>query len=155
MSDAFDTLLPIITLLIGAGLGSFVKRGELRTTMRLEAADQLAELPTFLWATGGSEDWVNLNAALDRLAIRLRLAGVPGVLMEEFKHTAIAFWEGVEPIFSNEDGPVYATDAAVLTRWTTVSVYIGEHLARSNSVRRWIAGRAATRSLRELGPAAT
>jgi hypothetical protein len=49
MSDAIDSILPVATLLLGAGLANFLKFTELRRSLRLDAADQLAELSTLLW----------------------------------------------------------------------------------------------------------
>lgn len=153
MADVFDTLLPIVTLLIGAGWGNFIKRSELRTTMRIEAADLLADLPTYLWATGGEDDWVNLNAALDRVAVRLQLAGVPAVLMSDFKISAITFWRNIESGPTDNGRTLYVGDDAVARRWSTLSVYISEYLGRPNAVRRWVTARAAAESLQALGPA--
>jgi hypothetical protein len=46
----------VATLLLGAGLANFPKLSELRKNLRLDAADQLAELPALLcgWRTTDS-----------------------------------------------------------------------------------------------------
>lgn len=49
MHDALRHALPIVTLLLGAGLANFLKVSELRKPLRLDAADQLVELPALPW----------------------------------------------------------------------------------------------------------
>jgi hypothetical protein len=132
MGDWVNTLLPIFTLLLGAGWGNLLKRGELRNAMRLEAADQLAELPAKLWSKGEPDDWVRMNTAVDRLTMRLGLAGVPTVVAAKLAAAASEFWDDVHELDAGAHGDELAVGTAVKDSWDGIAAAVGELLSSSN-----------------------
>src|SRR5690349_4667047 len=98
MDDALGSLLPVATLLLGAGLANLLKFSELRRNLCLDAADQLAEMPALLWDKADPDAWINLNVALGRLSIRLNLAGIHPDLTDRVRDSATAFWRSAHVV---------------------------------------------------------
>ena len=104
MQEVFNSLLPVATLVLGAGLANFLKLSELRKNLRLEAGDQLGELPALLWNKSDRDGWLKMNSALSRLVIRLILAGVHPDLTERVRISALGFWNSVHVVGDDERG---------------------------------------------------
>jgi hypothetical protein len=111
----FDHLLPIITLLLGAGIGWIVKRSDTRRTEALEAGDILSELPNYVWRQGGDESWINLQVFLSRVRIRLRAAGVPDVVAMEVRRAAVQHWRGVHEVDDDYGSDILAANSDDVT----------------------------------------
>lgn len=92
LADTVDQVLPVITLLIGAGLTRVGKRGEARRV----AGEQMAELHRPLWTKGGEGDYIDLRVFLGRLHVALRAAGVPERLAKELRDAALQYWQAIE-----------------------------------------------------------
>lgn len=137
MTDWFDKVLPIATLVIGAGGTNFLKRGELRRAAVLEAGDQLGELPSYMWAKGHENGWIELNNAIERLTVRLSLAGVPDEMTVELASAARWFWRSVEE-HDVPEGTVLGVDHDADRRWRRASAYVSSYLRAGNPVRRFI-----------------
>lgn len=107
MEAAFNTVLPVITLLLGAGLGNYLKLSELNKRLRLDAADQLADLTPFMWDATSPDAWLRFNVAVSRLAIRLNLAGLHPDLVARVKESVEAFLaQRSLPSVRDDDGEV-------------------------------------------------
>jgi hypothetical protein len=132
--DVFNAVLPVVTLLIGAWLTSANKRSEVRNTMRLEAADLLAELPIVAWTKGGEGDLLNLEKALSRLGARLSLAGMPAEMIAEMSDRSKAFWHGVYETEHRADP--WAVDVDLGDFFTTMTAYVGDWLGTNSRIRR-------------------
>jgi len=141
MHDAFDSILPVATLLLGAGLANFLKLSELRKNLRLDAADQLAELPALLWNKTDPDAWLKMNAAVSRLSIRLNLAGVHPDLTERVRVSAIAFCQSVHVIGQNDEGDVWSVGESSDETWTEASAVVAELLGTNSRIRSWWVGR--------------
>ena len=148
MHEAFNTVLPILTLLLGAGLANFIKFSELRKSLRLDAADQLAELSPLLWSRGERDGWQRLNVAVSRLSIRLNLAGVHPDLVERLRASAIDFWQSAYVIGQDDDGDVWTADENVHDTWTEMSAVVAELLGTNSRIKSWWLGRRASELLR-------
>jgi hypothetical protein len=109
-----DRLLPVATLLLGAGIARLGKRSDAKRV----AAEQLAELRRFVWQKGGEDDWLNLQVFLGRLTVALRTAGVPQRLVSDLNKATRAHWHSVEDSGDPDAG------------W----VVDGEHVERLDSV---------------------
>ena len=92
MSDVLQNSIPVITLLLGAWIGWFLKRGDTRRAAQLEAGDTLAELPRFVWTKGADGDYQNLQVYLGRLRIRLKAAEVPQHEIDTLIRVAREHW---------------------------------------------------------------
>lgn len=147
MQEAFESILPIATLLIGAGLANFLKLSESRKNLRLNAADQLAELPNLLWNKTEPEAWLTMNAALSRLSIRLILAGVHPDLTERVRVSAISFWQSVYVIGQDDEGDVWSVGESSDENWTEASEIVAELLATNSRIKSWWVGRRARKLL--------
>lgn len=95
-AETYERMLPVITLLLGAAIGWWVKRSESRRSEVLEAGDTLAQIPNYIWRQGGEDSWLNLQVFLSRLRTRLRAAGVPDVVAREVDRSARLHWRSVE-----------------------------------------------------------
>lgn len=149
MQDVFNSILPVATLLIGAGLANFLKFSELRKSLRLDAADQLAELPALLWDKAGPDAWLKMNAAASRLSIRLNLAGVHPDLTERVRDSAIVFWQGVHVIGQSDEGDVWSVDDSSGEDWTEASAVVAELLGTNSRIKSWWLGRRARKLLKK------
>lgn len=103
--------------------------GGLFLIQRLDAADQLGDLPAFLWNKTDSDAWLKMNAAVRRLAITLDLAGFD--LTERLRASAIAFWERVH------------------TSLDEISAVVAELLGTNRRIKSWWVGRRVRRLLHE------
>jgi hypothetical protein len=54
-AETYERMLPVITLLLGAAIGWWVKRSESRRSEVLEAGDTLAQIPNYIWRQGGED----------------------------------------------------------------------------------------------------
>lgn len=106
MGDVFSTVLPVVTLLLGAGLANYLKHSELRRSLRLEAADQLSDLPALLWNKTDPDASLRVNAAVSRLTVRLNLAGVHPGLTERLEDSALSLFNSVRIVGQDIDGDV-------------------------------------------------
>lgn len=149
MQHVFDSMLPVATLLLGAGLANLLKLSEIRKHQRLDAADQLASLPSFLWDKEDSGAWIKMNAAVSRLAIRLNLAGVHPDLTERVRTSAIEFWNSVHPAGEDEQGQVWSVGEDPHETWTEISAVVAELLGTNSRVMGWWLGLRARRLLNE------
>lgn len=143
MRDAFDSILPVATLILGAGLANFLKFSELRRSIRLEAADQLAALPVLLWDKTDPEAWLKLNAATSRLSIRLNVAGVHPDLAERLRDSAIVFWRSVHVVGHDEDGDIWVIGESADESWNEKVAVVAEILGTNSRIRSWWLGRRA------------
>jgi len=153
MKDAFTTVLPIVTLLIGAWLTGRTKKADVRGQMRLEAADLLADLPALLWKKGDDEDWVNVSNAIERLRFRLCLAGMNPKVAEGLAQGAGHFWEHTEWLAEGPDG----TSCWIITNehaadWHRNSAIVVKWLADNWRIRRWILLRRQARKMKATEP---
>jgi hypothetical protein len=148
MPDAFDALLPVATLLLGAGLANFLKFTELRRSLRLDAADQLAEIPALLWNKTDPDAWIAMRAALSRLSIRLNLAGVHPDLIERVRDSANAFWHSVHVVGQDDDGDVWTVGETSGETWDEVSTVVAELLGTNSRLRSWWVSRRVRRLLK-------
>lgn len=152
MSETFQTLLPIVTLLIGAWLTGRTKKADVRSNMRLEAADLLADVPALLWQKGTDGDWTRLTTGLDRLRFRLCLAGLPPKVAQRLVDGGQEFWthvewqEGIGP--EGEDG--WTVTTTYTEAWQKASEIVVQWLADNWRLRRWARVRL---NARRLGPA--
>lgn len=149
MHDAFDSILPVATLLLGAGLANFLKLSELRKNLRLDAADQLAELPALLWNKTDPDVWLKMNAAVSRLSNRLNLAGVHPDLTERVRGSAIAFWQSVHVIGQNDEGAVWSVGESSDETWTEASAVVAELLGTNSRIKSWWVGRRVRKLLKK------
>lgn len=134
MDDAFNSLLPVATLLLGAGLANFLKITELRRNLRLDAADQLAELPALLWNKTDPDAWLNLNTAVSRLTIRLSLAGIHSDLIDRLQDSAIKFWQSVHVVGQDDDGDVWTVGEWPGETWEEASSVVAELLGTNSRI---------------------
>lgn len=141
MQNAFDSIFPVATLLLGAGLANFLKLSELRKNLRLDAADQLAELPALLWNKTDPDAWLKMNAAVGRLAIRLNLAGVHPHTIERVRVSAIAFWQSVHVVGQDDEGDVWSVGESPGEAWSEISAAVAEQLATNSRTKSWWLGR--------------
>jgi hypothetical protein len=149
MPDALDSLLPVATLLLGAGLANLLKFTELRRSLRLDAADQLAGMPALLWNKTDPEAWINVNTALSRLSIRLSLAGVHPDLIERVEDHAMAFWHSVHVAGQDDAGEdVWAVGENSRETWDETSGVVARLLGTSSRARSWWYSRGMRRQLR-------
>ena len=140
-TDLIDRLLPVATLLLGAGIARMGKRGDARRA----AAEQLAELRRVVWKKGGDGDWIELNVFMGRLTVALRTTGVPQRLVSGLQHAAIAHWKSVELVPDPEI--VSAVSRSASLRLEQAQGRVLDWLDRPwHVVRRWRAFRAAGRS---------
>lgn len=135
MKDLFDTLLPILTLLLGSWLTWWVSRSDTRSAMRLEAADLLAELPGAMW---DREDgaWLRLNTAAERLRTRLCLAGVHPDLASLLAKSAQHFWRSAE-LHMTDDGEEWIVMRADSEDWNNFSGWVAHWLLTGSRFNRW------------------
>ena len=133
MSDLFDTVLPIVTLVLGAFLASFGRRSQVRDTMRLEAADMLVELPTLLWAKGRDGAWRAFETARDRLVIRLKWPGCLGTWSPTSRQALSISWDNV----IEDDEPEPYIMSPDMQPWTITSAFMADYLGTNNPFRRW------------------
>jgi hypothetical protein len=148
MPDAFDSLLPVATLLLGAGLANLLKFSELRRGLRLDAADQLAEIPALLWNKADPDSWIKLNSALSRLSIRLNLAGVHPDLIERVQDSAIAFWSSAHVVDQNDEGDIWTVGEDAGETWAEASTVVAELLGTNSRVKSWWVSRRVRRLLK-------
>jgi hypothetical protein len=148
MADAIESLIPVATLLLGAGLANLLKFTELRRSLRLDAADQLAEVPALLWNKSDPNAWIKMNAAMSRLAIRLNLAGVHPELTERLQKSASAFWHSVYSMGHDDEGEVWGVGTAADETWTEISTLVADLLSTNSRVRAWWISRRARRLLK-------
>ena len=148
MQDAFDSILPVVTLLLGAGLANFLKLSELRRSLRLDAADQLAQLPTLLWNKTDPDAWLTMSAAVSRLAIRLNLAGIHPELVARLQDSAIAYSNSIHVVGQDSDGDVWTVGEDSAETWTEVSTIVAELLGTSSRISSWWFGRRALKHLK-------
>ena len=141
MQDAFNSILPVATLLLGAGLANFLKLSELRKRLRLDAADQLAELPALLWNKTEPDAWLKMNAAASRLSIRLNLAGVHPDITERVRDSAIVFWQSVHVVGQDDEGDVWSVGESSDETWTEASAVVAELLGTNSGIKSWWATR--------------
>ncbi|MEU8313696.1 hypothetical protein [Micromonospora sp. NPDC049033] len=85
-------LLPVGTLLLGAGIASLGRRNE----SRRKAAELLVEIDRKVWTKGGDGDWLDLQVYLGQLEVALRSAGVPQRLVDDLSRAAVAHWRAAE-----------------------------------------------------------
>jgi len=137
MRDSFDSILPVATLLLGAGLANFLKLSELRRNLCLDAADQLAELPAFLLNKTGPNAWLEMNAAVSRLSIRLNLAGVHPRLTERVRLSALSVWHSVHVIGQNDEGDVWSVGEGSGDTWNEASAIVAEILGTNSRIKSW------------------
>lgn len=149
MHYVFDSILPVATLLLGAGLANFLKLSELRKNLRLDAADQLAELPALLWSKTDPDAWLKLNAAVSRLSIRLNLAGVYPDMTERVRVSAIAFWQSVHVMGQDDEGDVWSVGETSGETWTEAPAVVAELLGTNSRIKSWWVGRRARKLLRK------
>jgi hypothetical protein len=149
MRDAFDSILPVATLLLGAGLANYVKLTELQRNLRLDAADQLADLPALLWDKTGHDAWLKVNTAVSRLVIRLNLAGVHPDLTERVRDSAVSFWHSVHAVGQNDDSDVWSVGEHSGETWMEVSAVVAELLGTNNRIRSWWIGRRAAKLMKK------
>lgn len=148
MQDAFNSILPVATLLLGAGLANFLKLSELRKSLRLDAADLLAELPALLWDKTEPDGWIKMNAAASRLSIRLNLAGVHPDLTERVRDSAIAFWQSVHVVGQDRNGDdVWSVGENSGETWEEASAIVAELLGTNSGIKSWWLGRRARKLL--------
>lgn len=131
MQDAFSSLFPVVTLLLGACLSNFLKLSELRRTMRLDAADQLAEPPAHLWNKTDPDAWIRLSTALSRLSIRLDLAGVDPELSERVRSGAVAFWRTVKVVAKTTKATSGGAGQESDETWTEASAIVRSSWGRT------------------------
>lgn len=141
MHDTFDSILPVATLLLGAGLANVLKLSEVRRNLRLDAADQLAEFPALLWDKTNPDAWLKMNTAVSRLSIRLNLAGIHTDLTERVRSSAIAFWQSVHVVGQDDEGDVWSVGESSDESWTEVSTVVAELLATNSRIKSWWVGR--------------
>lgn len=149
MNEAFNSLLPVATLLLGAGLANFLKINELRRSLRLDAADQLAALPTLLWDKTTPNASQNLHTAVGRLTIRLSLAGIHPDLVERIRDVAFKFWRNVHVIGENDDGDVWSVNEWAGEEWEEASTVVAEVLSTNNRIEAWLFSRRVRRFLKK------
>lgn len=148
MHDVFNSILPVATLLLGAGLANFLKLSELRNSLRLDAADQLADLPPLLWNRTSPDAWLAMNAAVSRLTIRLNLVGVHSELTARVQDSAIAFWESVHVVGQDDQGDVWSVGESADETWTEASAVVAELLGTNSQLKRWRISRRTRRLLK-------
>ncbi len=95
--EFLDRVLPVITLLLGAGVARVGKKSE----WRHRAAEELAEIDRHVWKKGGEDDFIDLQVYLGRLTVGLRKAGVPWTLVRGVRDAAVVAWTNVR---QEEDG---------------------------------------------------
>lgn len=147
MPNVVNAVFPVATLLLGAGLANFLKLSELRRTLHLDAADQLAELPARLWNKKDPDAWLAMNTAVSRLIVRLNLAGIHPELSERTRRSAIAFWESVHIIGQDEHGDVWSVDEDAHETWDEMSALVAELLGTNSRAKSWLIDRRARRLL--------
>ena len=92
-ASVVDGLVPVCTLLLGAGLTRGTRRGDARH----DADVELAEITRFLWAKFKTDqDYIDLQVALAKLGATLRRAGVPYELVSALKEAGRRFWIEVQ-----------------------------------------------------------
>lgn len=143
MADAFNSVLPVATLIIGAGMANFLRFSELRMNLRRDAADRLAELPGMLWNRTDPDAWLKANAATAQLVIRMNLAGVHPDLTGRFEEAAIGFWRSVHQIGRDEDGEIWVASETASESWTEISGLVAELLGTNSRIKAWWIGRRA------------
>ncbi len=149
MQDVFNSILPVVTLLLGAGLANLLKLSELRKSLRLDAADQLGDLPALLWNKVDPDGWLRMNAAVSRLAIRLSLAGVHPDLTERVRVSAIEFWRSVHVVGDDDRGEVWSVSESSNEEWTNASSVVAELLGTNSAIKSWWIGRRVQRQLKK------
>lgn len=117
--------------------GFRLKLTENRRLLRLDAADQLAEIPALLWEKDDPEAWMTLRIALDRLSIRLNLVGVHPSLTDRLHDAAVAFWESLHVVGEGDHGDVWAPGQLSYETWTEVSGVVALVLATNNRIGSW------------------
>jgi hypothetical protein len=135
VKDTFDAVLPVLTLILGAWLARWTKKSDVRSAMRIESADLLADLPSKLWAKGGDDDWVNLNAALSRLSIRLAMTGLPSAMATALADSAITFWRAVEEAHTPE-GVMMIINSPDDAAWLRMSALVSDWLSTNSAIHR-------------------
>lgn len=149
MPDAVDALIPVATLFLGAGLANFLKFTELRRSLRLDAADQLAARPTLLWDKTSPGAWIDLNVALSRLWIRLSLAGIHDDLIERLDKHATAFWQSVHVVGQGDDGEdIWTVGEDAHESWDETSGVVARILGTNSRVKSWWISRKLRRLLK-------
>ena len=130
--------LPVISLFVGAWLTGRTKKADVRGTMRIEAADLMADIPALLWKKGNDGDWLNVRTGLDRLRFRLCLAGLPPTVARYLVESGLQFWHALE--WGEDVGPegesgwiIYREDSA---DWNRVEDAVAQWLADNWRLRR-------------------
>lgn len=144
VKDTFNTILPVLTLVLGAWLARWTKKSDVRSTMRIEAADLLADLPSRLWQQGGDDDWLNLKTAISRLSVRLAMTGLPTPIVTALGESAITFWYGVEQVHPDDTSLSLRPDKS--KDWDRMSELVSEWLSTNSGIRRWTIERAYSRN---------
>lgn len=140
MKTALVTSLPVLSLFVGAWLAGRTKKADVRSSMRLEAADLFAEIPVLLWKKGDENDWIKVAAGLDRLRFRLCLAGLRPSVARSLVEGGHTFWshvrwqENIGP--EGEDGWVITTEYT--QDWRKASAIVVQWLADNWRLRRWL-----------------
>lgn len=105
--------------------------------MRLDASDQLAQLPALLWNKHATDARLELDTALSRLLIRLSLAGVHPVIAGRVRDVALAFWRSVHLVDHHVEGEVWVVDHSPSEMWTEVPAAVAEILSTNSRIKSW------------------
>lgn len=135
MDQVLNAVIPLVSVLIGAGLTRWQGSWSRVATAKDQARELLAEHPNRVWdktPTG----WLSLQVYLSRLRGPLRTAGVPLATYKRFGDAAVSFWEAVRPI-PDDPGDAYIHDNAVEENFKSLVEQLYAVLEAEPRWRRW------------------
>lgn len=132
-----DGLFTVIGVVLGSGLTYFARRSDVRQTMRLEAADMLANFPMVLWGEAPGGTYLGYRVELERLGTRLRMAGMPESMAMTVERCALQFREALQQV-STDEGPAMVVHEAQDKAWNQIQSEAARWLAAGPIRRRTI-----------------
>ena len=136
----FDTVFPVMTLLLGAWLANLSAKSAHRRVMQFEAADLLAEVPGKVWAKGEDGALREFQLLTTRLKVRLALAGMPPAMTDHLLATARDLWDAIETEEDPTQGRVafaradehgtFVSAAAKAAVWLTATDWMTRRMAQ-------------------------
>jgi hypothetical protein len=86
--------------LLGVGVSNWMAARRERATFRTETVLELAGMERLVWG----EDWVELQAHLQRQEARLAVGGVPDDLVQAFHDISLACWHNLQESIERSAG---------------------------------------------------
>jgi hypothetical protein len=132
-SASSNVTVPIVTAvssggfaLLGVGVSSWWSGRREKARFRTESVLELAGMERLIWG----EDWIELQAHLQRQQARLAIGGVPEDLIQSFRTISIACWRDLQANIVGSGGQEPGIDTKLLGVREAVHCAIRMYLLR-------------------------